>query len=340
MTALKAHEVDGFLARPDPRKSVVLVYGPDTGLVSERAAALAKRHLDGTDDPFALVRLDGDQIAADPARLADEAHTVALFGGKRVVRVRVGAKAVIAAVEPLLSTPPRDTLVVLEAGDLKASHALRKAVEQAGSAVALPCYADEARDLTRLVDEEVAAAGLTIEADAKRALIGALGGDRLASRQEVRKVMLYCLGQGRVTLADVEAIAGDVSAPAIDQAIDAMGLGERDRFVGLYRRLVGEGTHPSVILGAATRHMHQLQVARAEIDDGRTAADAVRGLAPPVFFKRQGLFERQLVIWSVERIDRAIETLAQALLDSRRAAALTDVVVERVLLAVASAARR
>ncbi len=142
-----------------------------------------------------------------------------------------------------------------------------------------------------------------------------------------------------MTLADVEAIAGDVSAPAIDQAIDAMGLGERDRFVGLYRRLVGEGTHPSVILGAATRHMHQLQWRAPRSTTGRTAAAAVRGLAPPVFFKRQGLFERQLVIWSVERIDRAIETLAQALLDSRRAA-LTDVVVERVLLAVASAARR
>ena len=42
MTALKGAQVDAFLARPDPARPVVLVFGPDAGLVRERAEALIR----------------------------------------------------------------------------------------------------------------------------------------------------------------------------------------------------------------------------------------------------------------------------------------------------------
>ena len=102
MVAIKASAVDAFLARPQPEIFAVLIYGPDAGLVAERADALSRRALEGSDDPFALVRLEGDDLASDPGRLADEARTIALFGGKRVVRVRVGGRSAVAAVEALL----------------------------------------------------------------------------------------------------------------------------------------------------------------------------------------------------------------------------------------------
>ena len=39
MVALKAAQVDAFVARPDPARPIVLVFGPDAGLVRERAEA-------------------------------------------------------------------------------------------------------------------------------------------------------------------------------------------------------------------------------------------------------------------------------------------------------------
>ncbi len=41
--------------------------------------------------PFALVRLDGDEIS-DPMRLVEEANTVPLFGGRRAVAIKVGRR--------------------------------------------------------------------------------------------------------------------------------------------------------------------------------------------------------------------------------------------------------
>ncbi|MGA8321986.1 MAG: DNA polymerase III subunit delta, partial [Xanthobacteraceae bacterium] len=82
MVAIKAANVDAFIARPDPTRPVVLVFGPDAGLVSERVNALVKTSVDDVNDPFALARLEGEDVTANPARLVEEAQTIPLFGGR------------------------------------------------------------------------------------------------------------------------------------------------------------------------------------------------------------------------------------------------------------------
>ena len=71
MTALRAGDIDRFLARPDPRRPIVLIYGPDSGLVSERVATVMRAALGENADPFAVVPLEGDAVAADPGTLID-----------------------------------------------------------------------------------------------------------------------------------------------------------------------------------------------------------------------------------------------------------------------------
>ena len=116
-----------FLGRIDPARPVVLLFGPDAGLVAERAAKAAATALTGNDRPVragaARRRRDRRPI---PARLADEAYTIGMFGGRRVIRVRVGGRSITAALEPLLADPPADTLDLLEAGDLKRGQGLRE----------------------------------------------------------------------------------------------------------------------------------------------------------------------------------------------------------------------
>ena len=155
MVALKSSEIESFLARPDPARAIVLMFGPDAGLVSERADAIVRASVDDANDPFALVRLDGDTLASDPARLVDEATTIPLFGGRRAIRVRAGSRNIVPAIENVLGAKLQDCRVVIEAGDLKRGAALRTVCERAKTAVAIPCYADGDRDVGRIIDEEI-----------------------------------------------------------------------------------------------------------------------------------------------------------------------------------------
>ena len=123
-----------------------------------------------------------------------------LFGGRRAVWVKAGSRNFAAAVEAVVASPPTDCRIVIEAGDLRRTAPVRAICEKAKCAAVLPCYVDTERDLIRLVDDEMREARLTIAPDARAALVSLIGGDRQASRSEIRKLALYAHGKDRVTL--------------------------------------------------------------------------------------------------------------------------------------------
>jgi DNA polymerase-3 subunit delta len=338
MVAIKAANVDAFVARPDPARPVMLVFGPDAGLVSERVNALVKASVDDVNDPFALARLEGEDVTANPARLVEEAQTIPLFGGRRAVWVKAGGRNIAPAVEALLGIEVTDCRIVIEAGDLRRNAPLRVLCERAKNAVALPCYADSERDRAQLIDGEMRAAGLSISPDARNLLIPLLGGDRSASRSELNKLTLYAHGQKQVSVDDIMAVVSDASGLALDDIVDAAFAGRPAELETQLGKARTAGTNAGSILFAAQRHVAQLHKWRLAIEDGsQFSLDAVQ---PPLHFRRKDLIGAALKTWSTARLATVMAELADAVLDSRRKPALADTIAERALLAIAANGRR
>jgi DNA polymerase III subunit delta len=338
VVALRAGEIDSFLARPDPRRPVVLIYGPDAGLVSERITALLAAAAGDNSDPFAIVPLEGDAIASDPGLLQDEARTFGLFGGRRIVRVHAGGRNFAPALEALLADPPQ-ALVLIEAGELRPTSPLRSLCEKSPAAAVIPCYADNERDVMRLIERVLKDAGLTIEPDARDELIGLLGADRLASRAELDKLALYAQGEGRIRLDDVQAIIADASALVLDDAIDAAAAGEREAALVALRKARAAGVSATAILSAAIRHVVNLHRLRLSVDRGGRPSDIIENARPKIFFRRKPAFERALARLDAAALEGTIVALSLANLEARRNFTLADAIVERALLNLARGAR-
>src|SRR5499427_8915105 len=268
MVALRGKEIDAFLARPDSGRPIILLYGPDAGLVRERADALLASAVDDPSDPFSLVRLDGDELAAEPSRLVDEAMTVPLFGGRRAIRVRAGSRNFASGVDTLAETPIRDCRIVIEAGELRPESPLRKACERAKNAVAIGCYPDTERDLAKLIDDELKSSNLRIAQDARSTLMGLLGGDRQASRNELRKLTLFAHGKGEVTLDDVMAVVSDASDLKLDPIVDAAFAGNAAVVESEFAKAMVAGTYPGVIISAAQRQAAWLHKSALALGEG------------------------------------------------------------------------
>lgn len=340
MVAIKNTDAEAFVARPDPARPIVLVFGPDAGLAHERAERIIHASVDDPRDPFALVHMEGDALASEPSRLFEEAHTVPLFGGRRAIWIKAGGRNFAAAVETLVGAPPVDCRVVIEAGDLKKSSPLRAICEKAKVAAAVPCYADDERSLARLVDDEMREAKLTIAPDARSALVSLIGGDRRASRSEIRKLALYAHGQGKVELDDVLAVVADASALALDAVIDSAFAGRVGDAEIQFGKALAAGTPTGTIMSSALRHVTQLHKARAAVDAGERPEDALRRFIPPINFRREGQVKAALSAWTSSRLARAMDQLAEAALNIRRTPALSDTLGQRALLSIAMSARR
>lgn len=340
MTALRGKEIDSFLARPDPARPIILLYGPDSGLVRERADALLSSAVDDPSDPFSMVRMDGDELAAEPSRLVDEAMTVPLFGGRRAIRIRAGSRNFSSGIDTLSDMPPKDCRIVIEAGELRPDAPLRKACERSKAAVAIACYADTERDLAKLIDDEMRASNLKIAPDARAALTALLGGDRQASRNEVRKLALYAHGAREITLNDVMAVVTDASSLALDPIIDNTFAGRVSEMETSFAKAMAAGLYPGAIIASAQRQAAQLHKAKLSVDEGRNESDAVEQGFPRLHFSRKALVETALRQSSSERLVKIIAQLADAAFDMRKQPDLAVTIAQRALMSVAVNSKR
>lgn len=333
MVAYKAAQTARFLKSPDARCEAALLYGPDAGLVVDRARALAAHWSQSADPAGEIVRLEDRDLADDPDRLAVEAQTVPMFGGRAVVHARAGQRIDAARLEPLLAEPLEAYLLV-EAGNLRPTAKLRKIFELSDRSAALPCYADPSRDLGPLIDEVLAGSGLAIAPDVKSYLMGRLGADHAVSRAEVEKLALYAEGRGGVTSDDVDAIVGDAAIVAQDALVDAAAAGNAATALRQLDRLLASGTGAQSVLILLVRHFERLHRICAEVEAGAALKTVLGKLRPPPHFKQRDALAAQCRRWSERRTARALDRIQQTIRASRLSPALERQQTERLLLAL------
>lgn len=339
MVAIKSHQAAAFLKKPNPAVTAILVYGTDAGMVAERAKAAAAAWAGLENPPGEILRLDDSDLENDPDRLAIELQTMPMFGGRKVIRATTGRRINANVVKPLVSEGPLPATLIVEAGNLKPTDAMRKVFEGAAHAAALACFPDEDRDLAVVVKEEMSRAGLRISPEAEDLLVTRLGADRALSRGEIEKLALYCLGRKEVTVDDIEAIVGDASEMALDRIVMAAANGNPQVTSTELARALAAGESAQGVILAVQRHFIRLHRVRAEIDAGRNPAEAAKVLRPPLHFKQRDMFMSQLRIWTGTRLTQANSLIADTAKQARSSSNIEDVLAERLLLSLAHIAR-
>ena len=336
---IPAARIAAFLQQPDRQVRAVLLYGPDAGLVSERANTVARTVCPDLKDPFRVADLSSSALVTDPARLADEAAQMSLIGGQRVVRVREAADRLARLFGDFLGTAPGDARIVVEAGELSASSSLRRVFEASPCAAAIGCYPDAARDRAAVIREALRAHRITASADASQYLVEHLGNDRLVTRSELEKLALYVGDGGRVELEDARLAIGDSAAIELDDALMAAAEGDAARVDQVLGRVFQEGESPISVIRAMLRHLHRLHLLAARLAGGSSLTEVIRGARPPIFFTQEANFKCQLALWTEVGLRAQLDRVGRAELQMKLTGLPAQTLCREAMLAVAQNAR-
>jgi DNA polymerase-3 subunit delta len=336
---LQTRQIDGFLKSPDKSARAILVYGPDQGLVKERAKIISLTIVTDLNDPFNAAHLTGELIEADPSRFFDEVNALSLMGGARLIRVTdVDNKFAVHLKDWLKSNPSDGAVVVIEAGGLGPRDALRKHCEEAPNAVALPCYIPDERDMANFIRDQIRERGKSIDNDAIAWLSRALKGDRDIVRMEIEKCCLYVgLNQNMITLADVQASCGENGDQGLDDLIDATFSRDPLRALGTFRRIMDEGTDIIVVERSLQNHIRRLHQVKIDIEEnGQSIELAMKKLQPPVFFKQEEKFRSQINKFSSPYLRRLLARLSEIEAETKRTGTPSKTLMSDALLKLAS----
>ncbi len=347
MILSKRPDVDKFLSGPPKGVRAAVIWGKDRSGVRERADRLAKVVTERPDDPFNVALLTEVDIEKGDGRLEEELSALSLMGGRRLVRLKltgeragpekVAAEALSAHAEGRLNP---DCFLIVEAGALEKSSALRKAAEKADGCASIPIYEDEQGDVTRLVREALAADKVALAADALQVFVSRLPKERGVARQEVERLVLF-IGPGSnatLSLAELDGFLGvEPEASLADAAQDAFG-GRAAPAQSALRRARAEGEGGPAAVRALSQHLQRLRKAQALQAKGTDAQMAAKQVG--VFWKNEKEFLRQLRAWSPAVLDVLQPELFEADRACKQTGSPDGLIAERMALSIAARARR
>lgn len=327
--------LESFVKSPDPKARVILVYGPDQGLVSERAAAMGKTVVPDLNDPFNVASLSTDMLAEDEARLSDEAHAISMMGGDRLIKIEDGADKLTKMLKSYLENPSDAALVIIQAGALSTRSSLRKLCESAKNAAAVPCYVEDERDVARFIRDTLGAANLRADQDAVVWLAANISGDRAKVRSELEKLITYIGTESQtVALMDAQAACGAAGAQGFDDLVYAVaGRNSHAAMVAL-AVLMEEGTAFVAILRTLQNHFRRLHQTLSYMQGGSSVEEAMKRLSPPVFFKQANQFQGQLRSWSLPTLDMVLARLSELEAQCKTTGMPVDTLCSQAVLAV------
>lgn len=302
MKAVKA-SLGQALDRPDPSIRFYLFHGQDDA----GSRALAERLLKGLDAEKTALLVQ--EVKADPARLADEAGAISLFGGKRAIWIEPAGDEISEGVEALLDLPASENPVIAVAGSLRKTSSLLKLAEGHSWALSHISYVPEGRDLERLIIDLARDAGLRLSPDIARRIADASAGNQAIAAQELEKFALY-LGATPESPREldpdtVDLLGADSSEADLMRLGDLALAGRMDALLDELARLPHGGSEPIPVLRALQRRLLMLAPLRARIERGERIDGVMTSMGKSLFWKDKPVIQRLLSTWSSERLAEA-----------------------------------
>jgi len=335
-------QIERALDAPPTDIRLFLLHGPDEA----GSRALAERLERAMGPEAERIDLDSATLKGDPARLADEAASISLFGGARHIRVAItSADDSLPAVEALLAANVAGNPVVAIAGTLRGTSALLKRALAEPAIMVFASYAPEGQDAERLAQAMARDAGLRLASvDVARRLTAAANNDRAVLAREIEKFAAYLDAApdrpAELDHAALDALSADADEGDMSRLVDAVMGGERGAAAAELARLGSVGMEGIPLIRAVMKRAQLLGQLRAEVEQGNSVDAVMTSSGKAIFWKEKASVQRQLQRWSAERL-----TIAQTrLLDAERAmkssGTLGAVAVEAEFIAISRAAQR
>lgn len=335
----KRGQIARALSAPTEDIRFYLLYGPDRSGSEALAATLAK----AMGDDAERIDLAESDLKSNPAKLADEAAAISLFGGSRFIRIDPAGDEIFAAVEALLQAATAGNPVVAIAGALRATNKLVKLAFASDTAMACASYAPEGRDADQLVNEMAQDAGLQIAPDVARRLARGCHGDRAILASELTKLALYLDAAPdrphRVDHDSLNALAANADEGDLSRLANVVLSGDLVTLDRELTQLASKGLAGIPLLRAVLQRLMLLARLRADVEKGNSAQSVIAKAGRAIFWKDKAIITDQVERWHSDALVIAINRAGSAERALKSSGGPGPVAVDEELFAIARKAR-
>jgi DNA polymerase-3 subunit delta len=315
---IKPYQAESFISNIAKNKDIfaVLLYGPESGLISINQKKIVSRIVSNPQDPFLVISLGEKQLEQDQGLLADEFAAISMLGGRKLIKVDGGNK-MTESLKLIFEAPKKqtnfkivgDNFILIVAGDLDKKSSLRKFAEISPYIASIPCYEDDSATIFAIIRQKFIEHSFTFENQVIELLLGRFGKNRQIILNEVDKLFLF-MGDGRhITTEILQQNIADIAEISAYNLVEQFANRDAQKAILFLEKLFNEKTSPITILRFLNNYFNKLSLVKSNVNNGSNLDLELK--IQNVFFKQQPSFKKHLNIWSQKAIGNILIKLQE-----------------------------
>ncbi len=337
---IKPEQVESITKSLPCTLRAVVIYGSNEGMVNTLSQQFIKAVSPDIYDAFHVSYLEMSDISADVGALYAEFNAQSLMGGRRVVVIKEATNLLTKTLKELLAESSSDSLLVITSLTLKTKDSLAVLAKDDNTFYGIGCYDDRDGDIAAFAAKFIDKNGFRIDRSVFQLLCSRLSNDRKISQNELDKLITYMGASKTISVQDILTVISDTSASSQEDLCYFVALGQTDKAIASYNRLIFEGENPVTIIRTLSYHFMKLLDCAVKIEKGDTIEKTIASIRPPLMFFRKDAFSGQLKVWNRTRILSALDLLYQTERDCKT----TDIPAEQAasftLMRIANGVKR
>lgn len=291
-------QIENYISKIAGEKiSGCLIFGPEIASVSYRYETIAKKIVSDLSDVFLVANLSKERLSNEKAILLDEFYALSMLGGRRLITIKDGDATCAAALKILFEDEEfykkSDNFILIQAGDLDKSNALRKLCEESPHFAAIACYEDNDAVIKKYISDELSRRRLKFSPQVVDMFLEKFGKDRNLIILEMRKMILFLGDDKNLTPEVIERVSASEGEISITEFVNNFASQKYEDALLAVEKLFREGSDAITILRFLSNYFQKLTAARIDIDAGNVDMEtAIKNQR--LFFKVENEFRKHL----------------------------------------------
>ncbi len=315
----------------------IILYGTDDGEI-DFALTQLKQEL-GLDNKGANVStLTKEALKKTPLLATDEANTASLIAERRFLFVPEDASFSAPALVHFLENKQTDALLIIQAGNLTKSNALRIEAEKNPRVLAVACYQPTLQDIQRNISAFLLNHHKKIKPSVLNELCQKIPFNQQIIEKELDKLLLYLGDDQEVTSAAIQECLTDGAQASLERLCIDLADGKADDVQHAISLFLASGEPETTLLRAVRDYFELLFVIIS--DTSETVSAIVKQHLKPAQFRLEDPLIRQASRWQKRDILFVLEKLSQLEQRTRTTGLPTETVVGQAFLSLARFAQK
>ena len=319
-----------------------LLYGPNEYRVNKNFDEIYKELNQNNDEVLEAQQLNSNIILNQNEVFFNEINTIMLSGGIKIIKIDMLDTDKAGCLENYLERPTEKTFILVKSGKLGPRSKLRILFEKSINFISIPFYEDTIKDTHGFIENYLNANNFSISNDAKQKIVSFSGQNNKALESNLELIMLYMFEEKEKTIDSdiVDKVLLSDKPVEIQNLCNSAALGMIDDALFCFNKLESNGQQPIQVLNSLSNFFQRIHNTLIAMDSGKNLTEAMNELKPPVFFKEKDNFARQIRLWNLQKIERALTIINEGETEIKRSPELSKTIAGNIVLRLTAAASK